>query len=490
MIKESIKIHDKFSFEIKLGYSSDVELNLPEYSINMYLFVPDNLDINELTYKREDFYNDLKSNIRLMNPVYLLGNIYQGEDNPLMRLENSLQHLAKLPNEKNIEQYEFHVKMYGSIVKSALRREVFHIKDNKIDADNNYLIRNYIQNLSEVKKKYKELRRIINVPTVDEKLINIYLFGDEYLGNLIEKYTFRLIRYLRNKNYDLKYKTKLLELIKKEIDYKKSKELPIVSNDYNNNEELIYRRSVLKKYIESNLFLNTRIKKEGKMAEQIIYSFAAGLAMIFATGIAFYTQKEYGNFTLPLFIVLVISYMLKDRIKELTRTYFRGRYRKKHFDHKTNIFSGKNHSIGFCKESFGYINEENISERIMKRRNRSHLTEIENDWIGEKVILYRKQIKLFGKKVKTLYKNYPINGINDIARINISRFLDKMSNPEIPMYFIENENYKKIYANKVYHLNLIINFKTPNKEFFRRYRIVLNRNGIKRIQKIMIEPKN
>ena len=82
-------------------------------------------------------------------------------------------------------------------------------------------------------------------------------------------------------------------------------------------------------------------------------------------------------------------------VKELARIYFSGRYRRRHFDHKTKIFSGKNHSIGFCKESFGFIKEGDISERVMKRRNRSHLTEIENNWNSEQVILYRKQIKLF-----------------------------------------------------------------------------------------------
>ncbi|RLD80366.1 MAG: hypothetical protein DRJ07_10535 [Bacteroidetes bacterium] len=490
MISESVKIHDKFSFEIKLGYASDIEIKSPEYSINMYLFIPDSLDMNRFTYKSDDFYHDLKSNIRLMTPVYLLRDIYQGTDNPLNRLENSLQKIAKNPNKENTEHYEFQIKMFGSIVKSALRREVFHIKDNKINADINFLIRSYIKDINEIKEKYRKLRRIINVPTVNTKLLNIYLFGDEYLGNLMEKYTFRLLRYLRNKDYDQKYKIELLELIKKEIDYKSSKDLPIVSDNYNNNEELLYRRSVLKKYIESNLFLNTRQKKEGKLAEQIIYGLAAGLAMIFATGIAFYTQQEYGNFTMPFFFALVIGYMFKDRIKEISRVYFSGKYRRGHFDHKTQISSGKKHNIGYCKESFSYIDEEKISARIMKRRNRSHLTEIENNWIGEKVILYRKQIKLYGKKIKTVYKDYTINGINDIARINISRFLEKMTNPEIPMYFIDNEKYKKLYGNKVYHLNLILNFKTHDKEFFRRYRIVLNRDGIKRIQKIMIEPKN
>ena len=352
------------------------------------------------------------------------------------------------------------------------------------------MFKSYLHDINEIKEKYRKLRRIINVPTVNTKLLNIYLFGDEYIGNLIEKYSFRLLRYLRNKKYDEKYKSKLLELIKTEIDYKSSKNLPVVSDNYNNNEELLYRRSVLKKYIESNLFLNTRQKKEGQLAEQLIYSLAAGVAMIFATAVAFYTQQEYGNFTMPFFIALVVGYMFKDRIKELTRIYFSGKYRKRHFDHKTKIFSGKKNSIGYCKESFSFINEKNINARIMKRRNRSHLTEIENSWIGEKVILYRKQIKLNTKQIKTVYKDYTISGINDIARINISKFLEKMTNPEMPMYFIDNEKYKKIYGNKVYHLNLILNFKTSDKEFFRRYRIILNRNGIKRIQKIMIEPKN
>jgi len=490
MISESIKIHDKFSFEIKLGYSSDSEIKSANYRINMYLFVPDNLDINRFTYKKENFYNDLTSNIRLMTPVFLLRDVYQGKNSPFSRLENSFINLAKRPNKETIEQYEFQIKMFGSIVRSALRREVMHINENKIDTDNNFLIRNYIQNISDIKKKYRELRRIINVPTVTTKLLNIYLFGDEYLGNQSEKYTFRLLRHLRTKNYDLKLRAKLLELIKREIEYKTSKELPVVTDNSNNNEELLYRRSVLKKFIESYLFLNTRIKKEGALAEQLIYSLAAGIAMMFATGVAFYTQKEYGNFTIPLFIALVISYMLKDRMKELARIYFSGRYRRRHFDHKTKIFSGKNHSIGFCKESFGFIKEGDISERVMKRRNRSHLTEIENNWNSEQVILYRKQIKLFGKNLKNVYRKYTINGVHDIVKINITRFLEKMTNPEIPMYFVQNESYKKIHGNKVYHLNLILNFVTQDKEFFRRYRIVLNRNGIKRIQQIMIEPKN
>jgi len=490
LITESIKIHDKFSFEIKLGYTSDIEIKSPEYSINMYMFVPNSLDINSTTYSKKEFYNNIKSNIRLMTPVFLLRDIFQTEGSPFFRLEKSFYQISQKPTKENIKNYEFQIKMFCSVVKSAIRREIFHIKDNRIEDDINFLIREYIQNIKNILEKYRNLRRIINVPTVDKKYLNIYLFGDEYLGNLIEKYTFKLLRFLRTKNYNPELKSILLDIIKTEVEYKKSKELPVVSENNDNNEELLYRRSVLKKFIESKLYLSTSVKEEGRLAEQVIYSIAAGVAMIFATGVAFYTQKAYGNFTIPLFIALVFSYILKDRIKELIRIYFSGKYRKTHFDHKTKIYSGKKNNIGQCRENFSYIKDEHIPERIKKRRNRSHLTEIENNLQGETTILYRKHIKLYGKKLKNVYKKYRINGINDIARFNISSFLEKMTNPEIPMYILNKESYKKIYGNKVYHINIIINFKTPNNEFFRRYRIVLNRNGIIRINKVMIEPKN
>ena len=87
----------------------------------------------------------------------------------------------------------------------------------------------------------------------------------------------------------------------------------------------------------SDLFLKASKKKDGVLVEQIYYSIAAGLSMIFATVVAFSFQKKYGNFTMPLFVALVVSHMLKDRIKELMRFYFAHRLGKNYFDRKTTI---------------------------------------------------------------------------------------------------------------------------------------------------------
>ena len=89
----------------------------------------------------------------------------------------------------------------------------------------------------------------------------------------------------------------------------------------------LYRASVLKKYAASVLFLQVDVKPDGQSWTHLAQSIAAGIAMIFATGIAFLFQARYGNFTFPLFIALVLGYMFKDRIKEIGRDLFSQRLR-------------------------------------------------------------------------------------------------------------------------------------------------------------------
>ena len=111
--------------------------------------------------------------------------------------------------------------------------------------------------------------------------------------------------------------------------------------------------------------------------EQIYYSIAAGLSMIFATVVAFSFQKKYGNFTMPLFVALVVSYMLKDRIKELMRFYFAHRLGKNYFDRKTTI-SMNERVVGWIKDGVDFISERKVPEEIIERRARPDLLEADN----------------------------------------------------------------------------------------------------------------
>ena len=373
MIEKNVKIHDKFSLELKFGYSTRRKVKENLFEVNTWIFIPNSLDINRQTYSKTDFYKDLKTNIRLITPEFLLRDIADRKKSPFIHLEEAFEVLAASPTRGNSREYEHQIKMFSSILKSSLRDHREHIIRNIETEDRDYLISTYLQSSREILANYRSLRHIIAVPTVTRELFSMYLLGDEFISNLIEQHTFLLADEIKKLFPELYRQTgpMLTELIRGEIEYRKSKGFPVAGGRGEEEiRELIYRRGVLKKLFESQLFLATRKKKDGFIAEQLIYSIAAGFAMIFATGIAFAFQQKYGNFTIPLFLALVVSYMLKDRIKELTRYYFAGKLKKIFFDHKTRISVTPGKSIGWCKESFDFVSAEKVPADILRKRSK------------------------------------------------------------------------------------------------------------------------
>jgi hypothetical protein len=492
MIEETIQIHDKYQFEIKLGYALAPDKRITSYDVETYIFFPNNLGINRYTYKHNDFYNDIQAYIRLKTPTVLLKDIASGPHNSLERLKVYFHQLVSQPNKATIANYEYQIKMFCCILKSAIRDHVYFISTKVNTRDIEDLITKYLDSIHEINLKFRELRSIINVPIIDGKIFSIYLFADEYLSLLIESYTYELLELLKEKEItnSEEYKNKLLSLIKSEINYRKENQYPSIPDEHSDNEGLIFRSGVLKKYMGSVLFLNTRIKEEGEFLEQLVFALAAGVAMLFATAIAFFSQNKFGSFSLPLFMALVITYMFKDRIKELTRLYLWSRIHHVLFDHRMNIYSSPKNKIGWCKESFAFIKERKIPRKIMEIRDRDHITEIENGWVGEKTILYRKRIKIFRKKFTRMYHDLHVESINDIMRLNVLKFLNKMDNPKKGVYVCDGQSYRKISGRRVYHLNMIMKYSMKDKSLWKRFRIVLSRSGIKRIEEVVFDEES
>jgi hypothetical protein len=375
--------------------------------------------------------------------------------------------------------------MFVSIVKSALREEIQHILANTADNDFNYLIGELTGNIRSIAGNYRNLRRIINVPTVSRELMNYFHFGDEFLSNLIEQHAFKLIDGLTASNQlSDPVKENLLNLINAEVAYKREKGFPVVEkNSKDRNRELVFRLSLLKKYAENELFLNTSQRRDGIWIEQVYLSIAAGLSMIFATAVAFSFQQKYGNFTMPFFVALVVSYMLKDRIKEVTRYYFAHKLGRRFFDHRTDI-SLSEHKIGWSKESMVFTPEYKIPQEVLKIRDRSAILEAENRNNREQIILYRKLVRLNRASLNDC-SQYPTSGMNDIIRFNVSNFIQKMDNPMVPLYVPgDSGNIEVIKGEKMYYINLIMQFRSEEQSEYKRYRIVLNRKGIREIEKL------
>ncbi len=486
MIDIMTKIHDKFSIEFKVGFVTRRKMRHNDFSVYMWIFVPNALDINPTTYSKADFYRDVKSNIRLITPRFLLRDIVGGEATPLRKLREALERMASDPTRTAIAEYEAQIKIFSAIVKSALREDVNHICTSHQRRDDvRFLSEEYASHAGKILSAYRSLRNIINTPTVDAQVMECFHYGDEFMSYMFNQYTFRLLQWLSgDKETYAALIERLSAMIRDEQNYRdKMGYLSLKQDDRLENRDLIYSHGVLKKYIESSLYLRVPKKRDGVMIEQIYMSIAAGLSMIFATILSFYFQQRFGNFTWPFFLVLVISYMGKDRIKELARYYFAHRKGSKYFDNKAKISVG-DHTIGWIKEGVDFLQRSKIPQEVVQLREKHAIAPAERHIKDDKVLLYRKWVHIDREKL-IANSVYHTDGINDIIRLNVGSFIHKMDNPYVPLNLLDDDNNLcRIDCKKVYFLNIVMQYQYDGKTDYKRFRVSLSREGIESIKEI------
>jgi hypothetical protein len=154
------------------------------------------------------------------------------------------------------------------------------------------------------------------------------------------------------------------------------------------------------------------------------------------------------------------------------------------FDHKTRVRDAAGKIVGACRESFGFVKYSKLPAQVRELRNRQHITEIENGWVGEDILQYRKRIRLHPERVRRIFSEYEVTGVNDIMRFNVQEFLRRMDDSKKELFVMDDEGYHRIGGARVYHLNLIVRTMLAGRSLHTRYRVVLNREGIKRIEHV------
>lgn len=486
MISIQAKKHDNFSVEFKFGFNCKENEPRDDFSVNAWMFVPNSLDINPENYGKKQFYRDIKSNVRLITPVYLMREIAQESSQPLTSLRKALEKVVSDPQPHNLDSYEYHLKMFAAIFKSALRDQTAHIRHSRTLDSSGYLATDYVSSTRIVLKKFRDLYQIIDVPTVSEKTRSYFRLCDEFMSHVTEMRTIRLIRMIDSSIEPEKYadaRELFMSLIMNERQYKVINGYGVISMNDEHDRQLVYHRGMLKKFIESELYIRLDKKKDGVAVEQIYYSIAAGVAMIFATGVAWHTQVRYGNITWPLFIVLVVSYMLKDRIKDLLRYYFAHKLGDKYFDKKASITIGKK-KVGVIKEGFDFISESKVPAKVLKLREKSSFVEEESHIFEEKILLYRKHVTIDDEALSA-NDDYPMRGINEVMRLHLTRFTQKMDNPSVPIDFVDEDgNLTSLNVQKIYHVNIVFQLQHDVNIEYHHFRITMTRNGVLSIEEI------
>lgn len=502
LIDSRIGVHDSNHFEVKLDYSVDSTRKRSRYRVECYLFVPRSLGINRHSYPREYFYSDVQGYIRFKTPVIGLRTLADAADplSPLGTIDSSIDALRSDPRSARVRRRLGHeLRMFGCIARVQVRDRVAVLRaairrlPNPPDPtgvaskDFRVLVDRLLADLTVLLGAWRQRRVDFVAGDLPSVVCEIFAFTDEYLSQILEQKLTSLVADLDGREPLADVRTRLCEELLAERRYRKA--VGYDSAEDGDTEHFVFRRSMLKKLVNSVLWLEISKQKDGRGLGNLGAAIAAGAAMAFALIVTLYGSRWGSRWVLTDTWAFVlagsITYIFKDRIKDWLKGFFSSQTGRWLADYATDIrdpVSGR--GIGRCRESFAYLDPDSAPADVLARRHRDSSSPIEPDAKPEIIIKYDKDIRLSSASlIERLHlADYEIN---DIMRFSMAQFLVRADDPiaMLPVYDPETDVVSRREFRKTYHLNLVMVMRcAKSPAMVRRIRVIFDKHGIRRLE--------
>ena len=493
-----ISAHDSYQVEIKAlhrvpeGIPLGVEVT---YVQDMFFYMPKSLGLHTEAYSKEEFYRSVTSYIRVKTPQVLADDEVQScrVDRILPLLHHASQSATELPPSQ--EECIDEVRLFGAFVNDQLK-----LMHRELDA------KVWKTDMAEVCLLVGAYRQVMDVITERLEragsgwwgLRDAFRYVDEYLSNRIEdavleaqKRKVDLSNFMKDEFLRRGHKgyLQVVHPVSGAVAEEKEREL------------FVFRMGRFKKYVSELLYLEVKRVRHDAVITNITAAIGAAMAA-FVTALLDPNQRTSmsGHFfesirdSFSLMVIVVAGvYVFKDRMKDWVKTYLLVYFRPWVPDYSYKIRSRKGRVIGQCREEVRFTNSGEVSGDIaMRRRDASNSEVILNSDSFEDVLYYRRALKIMPQELEGLFRN--TKSLRDITRVDLNPFLGKLSNPRKKEEFLAPDaTVKEVDLPKVYHVNLIIRHRIHSKESgdlsctYTRARVVLDKDGIKRVEEITAE---
>ncbi len=464
-----------------------------------YLFVPRSLGLDRHSYPRDQFYADVQAYIRFKTPNVQLPALADPDntDSPLQRARSQII-AANGKGEIEPEPMRRELRLLGCLVRANLRDSAADIRakiellddpgaHQVLAQDVRQAINRLLRDMDLILSSFRELRPDFLQPKRPAWLRELFEYVDEYLSISAESYLTAVLSgldshpALREALSDVR--AAVADSIVAEQSHRQGAGYVSVIDPDGENRRYVYRKSALKKFISSVLFLEIHKEQEGRGIANVVAGIAAAVAMLFSTIAAIWSQGAYGLNSFPFVVAIVISYVFKDRIKEWLRTYFSGLLSRWLYDYSVLIHDPVAGIVGRCRESFGYLSQTQVPPEIVRKRHADSNSVLEPESKPECVMKYVKDVTLRGKQIARAHGR--LGDVNDIIRVNISSFLGRMDEPmqTVATYSPEIDGVTAVTCPKAYHVNLVMVLKAEGQEAsIDRFRIIMDKRGIRELQ--------
>ena len=508
MVDRRLEPHDSNQLELKLAYAIDRNRKRQRYRVETYMFVPKTLGLNSKTYPAERFYEDTTGFIRLKTPTVALASLAQGDQARVWFEPLAAGFGAVLSGERSdtadlIRQ----LKILGCIYRRALRDEGLemlarfdrlaehgtvgaHTGDRELAAD----LSRFGSDVGGATGRLRKLGEKCEHAAMPDGVREVWRAVDEYVAIVSEDVVTTLVETIDERVASMAdhplavVRESLADLAIAAYHHRRARDYPSYVREGEENENLTHRRRLLKRIVASSLYLNIRHEDPSRGMQDIIGMIAAAGAMLFAVWVTLEAQEAWPDFGAPFIAVAVISYMIKDRIKEWGKRYLAGPFKRFIPDHAMQVRDHEGRGIGHCKEAFELTETSALDPEIMSLRHMDHPTAAAEQGRPESVIRYTKEVTLSSAGI--LEHGEGISALTDIVRFNLGRLRRRMDEPYEPYRLIHPEERQVLTVRcaRVYHVNFILRITTMSGNGqateTERVRVVVDQRGIKRIEHV------
>lgn len=498
-----MSVHDRQQFEIAWHYSYGGRAHT-RYRVDVYFFLPTSIGITPETYNPAAFFGDAQAYIRLATPK--LGPkqlIESGPSSPFPKLHAALEAQSGGDEGRII----LHAKLAGCVVRAAIRRQFRKLMQACSGPGAGKAARkadDFCRNVRGMLERMGELARCAR----SDKLASSFSHIEDYLSMVGLEAANEALYALQQKpcgeaaDGEADHRAAIDTLAGFVLDQSAARERrhwptlrPGLPADQL--ETLMYRRSLLKKYIFGALFLKVRPVRSRNLVQHFVGAIGAFLAAVWAffSNPALFGTVTINSLTFAVLFVAVFGYILKDRIKELTRQYLAGRFRKWLPDRDRRVLpselvSGVRKPMGRVREYIEFVPAEKVGRDVHALRNAVHTIDTGEE-AAESILHYAKVIELWRQPDLA----GTTNGIKDMLRFNVQHLLTRLDESigDLYAYDPESGTTARVEGGHVYHVNMVMRCSRDGESaedsspLLERLRLVLNKAGIVRVEPVVLD---
>ncbi|MCG8479973.1 MAG: hypothetical protein MI724_12815 [Spirochaetales bacterium] len=484
-----MRAHGATQLQIKAYYPFE-NRRRSRYRMDMFITVPRQISLRTDEDGRrlllEDTHSDTRFTVTNL-PFSLLADDTH-ENNPLCRIKKELDDPGKRWKIRPYRiEYEtrtfcnlFTVQIKGTVAMvCGLLDDPAH-RDEAITG-----VKRLVRESKSVIDVFRAVRQRLIDPTIPESLRDAHILADEYLGDRMVRHLLSLAAVLENRDIDRRVSAQLHKAVAKELAYQTERGYSAVRSDTISPDDaqaletLVVREGRLKKWVQSVLYLNVAESGTPRQIGHILASIAAALAMSIAVLTAFFADRLYASYSVPWALLIVGSYILKDRIKEVLRSAL-----VRHFPvaiaDRTRILKDP-------------ANQERVGRARMAIRNARGNDTPGADTPGRsgplpgtvpyRTIVIAIRLLLRGRRLLTNHRR--VNGVVDITRIRLDQWLRDMDSPHKGVRLFVDRKPVLAIAPRTYRIRLAVSLSQSGtrERDTQSWTIVLTKDGIFRIER-------